>query len=291
MPLVEIDGPMVLKVLRKVEKRGAIDTAKRIRQHVSAVFQFAMAEGVAGSDPAAGIVKALLPTPPGGKQPASRTMEEARRLLADMDQTTSSPSTKLASRLLALTAVRPGIVRLAEWAEFEGIDWTNPVTPMLDPLWRIPADKMKLDMADKSEEAFEHVVPLSAQAVDVLRTMRRLTGRADYVFTSVRSMRSPMSENTIGYMYARNGYSGRHVPHGWRSTFSTVMNERAVKERRTEDRAIIDGMLAHRPKGISASEMAYNRALHWDRRGEIAQEWADLITTGLQPATDLFDRL
>lgn len=281
MPLVQIDGPMVLKVLRAVEKRGAIDTAKRIRQHVSAVFQFAMAEGVVGHDPAAGIKKALAPTPPGGKQPALKSLAAARKLLADMETTTSTVPTKLASRLLAITAVRPGIVRAAEWTEFEGIDWADPDAPAEDALWRIPAERMKLEQEDKSADDFEHEVPLPPQAVDVLRAMRRLTGRSKYVFTSVRSFNSPMSENTIGYMYARNGYSGRHVPHGWRSTFSTVMNELAVKARRPEDRAIIDGMLAHKPKGVSASEMAYNRALHWERRCEIAREWAELIVTGL----------
>ena len=149
---------------------------------------------------------------------------------------------------------------------------------------------MKLAQDDKVDEAFEHVVPLPAAAVDVLRAVHRLNGRFPYLFGSVRSPRKPMSENTISYMYARNGYSGRHVPHGWRSTFSTVMNERAVKERRLEDRAIIDGMLAHKPKGVSGSEMAYNRALHWERRCELASEWADLIMEGLVPANDLLDR-
>ncbi len=96
-----------------------------------------------------------------------------------------------------------------------------------------------------------------------------------------------MSENTISYMYARNGYSGRHVPHGWRSTFSTIMNERAVSERRLEDRQVIDGMLAHRLTGVSGSEMAYNRAIHWDRRKEIAQEWANLIMDGQVSAAEL----
>ena len=287
LPLAEIDGPMVLKMLRKVEKRGAIDTAKRIRQHVSAIFQFAMAEGVVGNDPAAGIKKGLLPTPPGSRQPAVRSLEEARKLLADMDATTAFVPTKLASRLLALTVVRPGIVRAARWEEFENIDWLDPRAPAPDALWRVSAERMKLEQADKSEEAFEHVVPLQPQAVEVLRAMRRLTDRSAYVFTSIRSFRTPMSENTIGYMYARNGYSGRHVPHGWRSTFSTVMNERAVAARRSEDRAIIDGMLAHKPKGVSASEMAYNRALHWERRRELANEWADLIARDLQSAARL----
>lgn len=287
LPLVEIDGPMILRVLRKVEKRGAIDTAKRIRQHVSAIFQFAMAEGVAGVDPAAGIKKALLPTLPGSKQPAFRSLGDARGLLADMDASTSALPSKLASRLLALTATRPGIIRAALWTEFEGIDWATPDGAAPDAVWRVSAERMKLDLADKSDQVFEHEMPLPPQAVEVLRAMHRLSGRWLYVFPGVRSPRTPMSENTMGYMYARNGYSGRHVPHGWRSTFSTVMNELAVKARRPDDRAIIDAMLAHKPTGVSGSEMAYNRALHWDRRREIAAEWADLVTEGLAPADQL----
>jgi integrase len=277
LPLLDVDGPMILRMLRKVEARGAIDTAKRLRQHVSGVFQFGMAEGLVAGDPSVGIKKALKPTPTGGKQPALKDLDAARKLLADMEASTSGPLVKLASRLLALTAVRPGILRTVKWPEFEGIDWTDPDAPAPGALWRIPAERMKLAMENKADEAFEHVVPLSWQAVNVLHEARRLTGRFPYVFHSIRSTHQPMSENTLGYMYTRNGYSGRHVPHGWRSTFSTIMNERAVEQRRPDDRAIIDAMLAHRPKGESGSEMAYNRAAYMPRRREIAQDWADLL--------------
>ena len=287
IPLLDIDGPMILRLLRKVEKRGAIDTAKRIRQYISAVFSFGIAEGLVTHDPAVGIVRGLLPTPTGGKQPAVRTLAEARQVLKDMDATTSYAATKLASRLLALTAMRPGIVRAAAWTEFEGIDWTNPDAPAPDALWRVPAERMKLALENKADDAYEHVVPLPWQAVEVVRAVYRLNGRGKYLFHGLRSTRTPMSENAINYMYVRNGYSGRHVPHGWRSTFSTIMNERAVEERRGEDRAIIDAMLAHRPSGMSGSEMAYNRALHMPRRRELAEQWADMLTEGLAPAADL----
>ncbi|MFA6117633.1 MAG: integrase arm-type DNA-binding domain-containing protein [Sphingomonas sp.] len=287
LPLTDIDGPTILSMLRTVEARGAIDSAKRIRQHVSAVFSYGMAESLVGSDPAATIGRALKPIGKKGKQPALRSVEDARRLLLDMEASTSSPLTKLASRLLALSVVRPGVVRTAQWVEFEGIDWTVPNVPAAAAIWRIPADKMKLELSDKCEEAFEHVVPLPPQAVEVLRALRQLTGSIAFLFPSSRSTRKPMSENAIGYMYFRNGYSGRHVPHGWRATFSTIMNERAIDLKRPDDRAIIDAMLAHRPKGLSASEMAYNRALHMTRRRELATEWADLLIQGLQPASAL----
>lgn len=287
LPLAEIDGPMILKTLRKVEDRGAIETAKRIRHHLSGIFQFAMAESVVGIDPAAGIRKALKPNPPAGKYPAVKTAAAAKDVLSTIDGSTSDPSTKLASRLLALTASRPGMVQMAVWTEFEGIEWDEPAADAADAVWRVPSARMKLLQSDKNDEAFEHVMPLPPVAVDVLRQARRLNGRFKHVFAGVRTPRQPMSENALNYMYARNGLSGRHVPHGWRSTFSTVMNERAVKARRPDDRAIIDGMIAHKPKGVSASEMAYNRALHWERRCEIAAEWSELLTDGLLPAREL----
>lgn len=287
MPLIDIDGPTILAALRKVEARGAIDTAKRIRQHVSAVFGYGIAEGLCPTDPAASIGRALKPNPRGGKQPAVRTLAEARQLLVHMEGCTAGPLTKLASRLLALTVVRPGVVRSATWREFEGIDWADTSALAPAAVWRVPAERMKLDMDDKGDDAFEHIVPLPPQAVEALRAIRRLSGRIDFLFPSIRSTRIPMSENTIGYMYARNGYSGRHVPHGWRATFSTIMNERAIAQKRPDDRAIIDAMLAHKPKGLSGSEMAYNRAVHMERRRELAGEWADMLLDGLARANDL----
>lgn len=101
------------------------------------------------------------------------------------------------------------------------------------------------------------------QVIEILHAVRRLTSRSAYLFTSIRSSRHPMSENTIGYMYARNGYSDRHVPHGWRATSSTIMNEHAIRERRPDDRAIIDAMLAHKPKGMSGYEMAIIARFTW----------------------------
>jgi hypothetical protein len=99
-----------------------------------------------------------------------------------------------------------------------------------------------------------------------------------------------MSTNTIGYMYNQNGYKGRHVPHGWRSSFSTIMNERAAAiGQREELQPIIDAMLSHVPKGMSASEVDYNRAKYMPVRWRLAREWADLIMAGSKPACHLID--
>jgi integrase len=295
LPLKDIDAPLVLSTLRKIEGRGSIETAKRVRQHVSAVFVYGISEGVAEADPASLVGKALKPIGKKGRQPSivdgCRTPEEGlkkvRQLLADIEASSAGPSTKLASRLLALTAARPGIVRTARWVEFEGIEWDKPDAPAPGALWRIPAARMKQELDRKGEEAFEHIIPLPQQAVDVLRATRRLTSRIELLFPSIRSTHQPMSENAIGYMYNRIGYHGRHVPHGWRSAFSTIMNERAREHGTVDDRAVVDLMLAHVPQGLSGSEAAYNRASHMPRRRELAQEWAELITVGLVPASAL----
>jgi integrase len=288
LPLAAIDGPMILATLRKVEKRGAIDTAKRIRQHISGIFAKAVSESLVPVDPAASLGKALLPLPTKKKQPARTEITKARAVLLAVEdpESTAGALVKLASRLLALTGVRPGIVRGAPWEEFEGIDWeTDEDAPAA--LWRIPAERMKLALENKEEQAFDHHVPMPRQAVEVLRAVRRLTGRIAFLFPNARSIYRPMSENALSYAYARCGFSGRHVPHGWRASFSTIMNEWAAEHGREGDRAVIDGMLAHVPKGVSSAENAYNRAKHMKRRRELAQIWANMLCEGLLPADDL----
>lgn len=280
MTLDEIDAPTVLAALRKVEARGSIETARRLRQRISAVFSYAISEGIASNDPAAIVSKALKPLPKKGKQPALTDLRDLRDVLIAAEASGASPVTKLASRLLALTAVRPAVVRGVSWEEFEGIDWSGDAIGPGLPIWRVPAARMKLILDRKDEESFEHVVPLPWQAVELLREVRRLTGRGTLVFPGQRHAHRPLSENAIGYLYNRVGYHGRHVPHGWRAAFSTIMNER-----HRPDRAIIDLMLAHVPS--NKVEAAYNRAQHMVRRRELAQEWANLLMDGMAPAFSL----
>lgn len=286
VPINELDAPLVLAVLRKIEARGSLETAKRVRQRMSGVFVFAISEGIGRDDPAAIVAKAMMPARKVTKQPAITTVEELRELLRKVESSGASPVTLLASRLLALTAVRSAIVRGATWSEFEGIDWETGEAD--SPLWRVPSERMKLALDLKGDETYEHVVPLSSQAVDVLLAIRPLTARFPLVFPGVRHAHRPISENAIGYLYNRAGYQGRHVPHGWRAAFSTIMNEKAEREGRPADRAIIDQMLAHRPK--DKVESAYNRAAFMARKREIAQEWADLLTLELPEAGALIGR-
>ena len=285
MPLAEIDKPLLLSVLRKVENRGAIETARRIKQRVAAIYRFANAEGAKLENPANDINDALKPLPPAKRYPALLNVDDIKTLIGDIDRAGASPVNRFAARLMALTAQRPGMVRHMEWDDISGINWGDTEADTSNALWKVPAEKIKQELHLRSDEAFDHPVPLSTHAVETLRAVRWLTGRSPFVFPGARSGLKPISENTIGYLYNREGYKGRHVPHGWRASFSTVMNERAERElgndvRLLGDRMIIDLMLAHTPPGMSASELRYNRAAYMERRRELAQEWADMIMEG-----------
>ena len=278
MHINAIEAHDVLEMLRKIEKRGSIETAKRIRQRISGVFVLAISKRIARDNPAKDLNAALLPKKKAKRQPAVLDLAELRELLTKTEQSGASPVTLLASRLLALTAVRPGVVRGARWEEFKDLEGE-------EPYWHIPAERMKLTLDRKDEQAFDHVVPLAPQAVDVLNAVRRLTGRGELVFPGQRHAHIPLSENAIGYLYNRAGWHRRHVPHGWRAAFSTIMNERAKLAGIADDRAVIDLMLAHVPE--NKVESAYNRAEFMLRRRQIACEWADLLLGGMLPAEDL----
>jgi len=261
LPVGEITPPMVLTVIQAIERRPAVETARRVRQRVSAVFVYAIASGLAVDDPASKIAAALAPQVK-GRQPAITDLEKLRAMLRDVEAAPAHPTTRLAMRFLALTAVRPGEVRGMLRHEAEG------------DLWRVPAERMKMRR--------EHWVPLSKQAQEALAAASPLAGKGGIAFPSSRWAHRPLSENALGYALNRAGYHGHHVPHGFRAAFSTIMNERFPP-----DRAVIDLMLAHVPG--NSTEAAYNRALHLDRRRELAQIWADLLLDGFPPADDLLD--
>ena len=291
----DITKPMVVAALRKVEERGAIETARRLRQRLAAIFDHAEAHGIENSNPAA-VGKLLKKVPAGKRWPALTDLKQIRGLIAAVDEAGANPVTKLASRFMALTAQRPGMIRRAPWSEFEGIDWDSPHDRAPAALWRIPPSRMKLEMDLREDQSFEHLVPLSPQAVEVLRAAYRLTGRGSLVFPSNRSAAVPLSENAVGYLYNRLGYKGRHVAHGWRSSFSTLMNAHfasvhpvGTNPRVIIERLYIDLMLAHVPQGMSATELRYNRAAYMDQRRQIAQMWADWIMDRQKSASELLD--
>ncbi|MFC6486820.1 tyrosine-type recombinase/integrase [Nitratireductor sp. GCM10026969] len=273
MAIRDINASDVYAVLSKVEARSK-ETARRIRQRIEAVFNRAIAIGSAQSNPGAQVKGAMAPMKK-GKQPAITDLDQAREMLAKAEAEPAHPLTKLALRILALTAVRPGTLAGTPWDEWTDLDSEAPV-------WRIPAERMKMRLKHKSDEARDHLVPLPLQAIEAIEALRTISGRGPLAFPNTRHAHKPMSENAMGYLLNRAGYHGHHVPHGWRSTFSSVMNERFPS-----DKYIIDLMLAHTPK--DKVEAAYNRALHLERRRELAQEWADIILKDAKPAASLLE--
>jgi integrase len=280
LPIAQLTAPIVLGVLREIEARGAIETAKRVRQRISAVFVYAIAEGIAERDPAEKLGAVLKPLRK-GRQPAITDLVPLRRMIRTAEEDYARPITRLALRLLAITAVRPSELRGARWDEFEDLNGKQP-------LWRIPAARMKGDLERKDEVGGDHLVPLTPQALAVLRALWPLTGEGPLLFPSNRHPHKPMSENAIGYLLNRAGYHGHHVPHGVRAAFSTIMNEWAERHGKEGDRAIIDLMLAHVPK--QKVEGAYNRAAYMPRRRELAAVWADMLSDGLPAPVVLVDR-
>ena len=264
MPIASITVPVLLTALRTIEERGSLETARRVHQRVRKIFGYAIAEDLADTNPAAVIAEALTPPPPPVHHPALLDVGEARALLEAAELVSAAPIVKLASLLLALTAVRLAAVLGMRWGEIEDLDGSAPT-------WRIPAARMKLRAAKKLDSKNDHIVPLSWAAVDVLRQVRNLAGGPllirsdDLVFEDDAG---PLSEGAIGALYSRAGYAGRHVPHGWRATFATILNERFP-----EDHVAIDRALAHSPKDKVAA--AYDRSAQLARRRRLFQAWAD----------------
>jgi len=274
LAMADIEAPMVLRLLQGVANRGAIETAHRLRQRISAIFGYGLALGYVPADPAGSLGRLLPPKPRAKSQPAITELGKLRQLLVDCEAERCRAPTKLALRFLALTAVRPGELHGARWEEFHDLDGE-------EPLWRIPAARMKGDLDRKAEAGGDHLVPLAPQAVAILRVMEPLTGHLPLVFPSDRHSHRPMSENTLRALLIRAGYYQRHVPHGFRSAFSTIMNERVKRQGQIDDRAVIDLMLAHVPQ--NKVERAYNRAAYMSRRRELACEWADLLLSDMWP--------
>lgn len=272
----EITSNMFYEVLHSIEKRPAIETAHRVHQRINAICTYAVARGLAANNLAAGVKVALAKVERRGKQPALVDLQSVQQIMRDVASEIAHPTTKLALYLLALTAVRPGEIREAKWSEF--------ILDTDEPEWKIPATRMKMGK--------EHFVPLSRQSADVIQTVKKLSGSSEYLFVNTRFNNRSMSENAMGYLLNRAGYHSRHVPHGFRSSFSTILNERIsdreCKELTEADRVVIDLMLAHENK-ISASETAYNRAEMRQRRREIAQYWADLLLDDVPEPSSLLN--
>jgi integrase len=250
-PVKAITAPELLAVLRKMESRGANETAHRALQVCGRVFRFAVATGRAERDPSRDLSGALPPTQE--KHLASITdPHEVGALLRAIDGYQGAWITRCALRLAPLVFVRPGELRGAQWAEFD----------VENAEWRIPAARMKMGE--------QHIVPLSTQAIAVLRDLRPLTGRFPFAFPSVRSRFRPMSENTVNAALRRMGYTSEDMTgHGFRSMASTLLNEQGW------NRDAIERQLAHGER--NAVRAAYNYAEHLPERRRMMQAWSDYL--------------
>jgi len=252
MPITSIGPRDVLTMVRRVEARGALDTAKRINQICGQVFRFAVAEGSAERDVTADLRGGLRKAE---KKHYAAITEPAKLapLLRAIHAYGGHPAGVAAMKLTPLVFVRPGELRSAEWAEFD-LDAAE---------WRIPGAKMKMKN--------DHIVPLSRQALEILRELHPVTGHGRFVFPSLRTGERCMSENTVNAALRGMGYSNEvQTAHGFRATARTIMDE--VLGERVD---LIEHQLAHAVK--DANGRAYNRTAHLPARREMMQRWADYL--------------
>ena len=253
IPIADISNQDLITTLRKLESEGKYETCYRIRQKLEAIFSFAEIEGLCIGNPAIGLQKIL--TKPQPKSQNSLPISELPEFLKKIDADTgASKTTSLAMKFLILTFVRTSELRFADWREFD-IDCT-------EPLWIIPAERMKNKKT--------HLVPLSRQAVSILEEMQQYSGTEGYVFPQVYNQKKAMSENTLLYFSNRLGYAGRNTIHGFRSVASTVLNES-----RKWQPDVIELQLSHQES--NKVRKAYNRAEHLDERRKMMQWWSDYV--------------
>lgn len=253
MPMRSIGPRDVLdKVVRRMEQRGVIDTAHRIKQLCGQVFRYAVVTGSAERDVTSDLKDALQKKVK-VHHAAVTEPKAAGELMRAIYGYTGHPTTVAALKLAPLVFVRPGELRTAEWAEID----------LEAAEWRIPGSKMKMGN--------DHIVPLCKQAVDILRGIQPLTGGGRYVFPSIRTGQRPMSENTVNSALRALGYPTEvHTGHGFRALARTIMDE--VLEMRVD---LIEHQLAHTVKDPNGR--AYNRTAHLPARKKMMQEWGDYL--------------
>lgn len=252
-PIGEISAPEVLTVLQAIESRGRYETARRLRAVIGEVFRRAVSTGRAQGDPTTSLIGALI-TPTVQRRPAIINPKDFGALLRAIDGYQGAPETRLALQLLALTFVRPGELRSAEWSEFE-LDSEQPV-------WIIPATKMKMKR--------EHVVPLAPRIVEILRELRTLA-RGKYLFAGGRTPTRCMSENALNAALKRMGYGkGEMCAHGFRSAASSMLNESGKWHADAVER-----QLAHVDR--DETRRAYARAEFWEERVRMMAWWSDYL--------------
>ncbi|MBH1491449.1 integrase arm-type DNA-binding domain-containing protein [Stenotrophomonas maltophilia] len=251
-PVAELAAPDFLRVARRIEERGAIESAHRIMQNCGQVMRYAVATGRADRNPVADLRGALAP-PMERHHAAITDPRELGGLLRAIDGYAGDASTRAALRLAPLVFVRPGELRHAEWSEID-LDAGE---------WNIPAHKMKMREP--------HLVPLSSQAVAILRDLQPLTGHRQYVFPGGRSPKRPLSDNALTAALRRMGFDKEAMTaHGFRATARTLLDE--VLGWRPD---LIEHQLAHAVRDPNGR--AYNRTSHLAERRKMMQAWADYL--------------
>jgi len=252
MPIADIQPIDVLAAVRRIEKKGQLESARRTLQLAGAVFRYAVATARIPSDPTRDL-RGALTTPTVTHYGAIIDPERVGELLRAIDGYEGQPMTKLAMQLAPHVFVRPDELRHAQWSEFD----------FDGALWRIPAAKTKMRK--------DHLVPLSRQSLALFKDAKALTGPEGFVFPSIRSRRRPMSDNTINAGLRRLGYaSDEMTAHGFRAMASTLLNESGKWHPDAIERALAHG-------DSDKVRAAYHRGAHWKERVEMAQWWSDYL--------------
>ena len=248
-----VSPPEVLKILRKIEKRGSLEIASKVLQRMNAVFRYAIQTGRATYNPAAEM-KGVLKAKTVEHMPAVFD-KDLSKLLKDINANNKIHiTTKLALQFTALTACRSGEVRHAQWNEIQ-YDLNE---------WHIPAERMKMRRP--------HIVPLSKQSIAVLQRAAVLFGKDGLIFPSARNQQKPMSDNAMSKALRDMGYQGKATPHGFRSSFSSMAHERS-----NFASEVIEKALAHEEK--NKIKGAYNRAEYLEQRRQLMDWWGNKLQT------------
>lgn len=252
-PIAEITAPELVRMVKAIEKRGALDIAKRCLQMTGQIFRYAIAHGIGGTsrNPATDIKPTDVLTPRKKENYARIDARELPALLRKIEGYQGTPTTRLAIKLMALTFVRTGELIGARWAEFD----------LKAKRWDIPASRMKMKTP--------HIVPLSKQAVQVLQVLQGVTGGRELLFPGERDHAKPMSNNTILGALDRMGYKGKMTGHGFRGVASTILHERGF------DHQHIELQLAHMER--NAVSAAYNHALYVPQRAKMMAWWGNYL--------------
>ncbi|EMN5657926.1 tyrosine-type recombinase/integrase [Providencia rettgeri] len=248
-PIAEIKPMELLEVLSIMEKRGATEKLKKVRQRCGEVWKYAIITGRAEYNPAPDLASAFVPHK--REHYAHLSVSELPEFLSSIDKYMGSQIVRVALRVLILTGVRPGELRKAEWSE---INFDTKV-------WEIPAEKMKMRRP--------HIVPLSEQVIDLLKQIHPISGSYQYIFPSRTDYRKHISDMALNTMIRRMGYSGRATGHGFRHTMSTILHEQGYNT------AWIETQLAHVDK--NSIRGTYNHAQYIDGRREMLQWYADYL--------------